>query len=95
MLYTVVGISQRRSGTSTKNGKPYDFTAIQCTCPAADVTGLKVEEVSFSHLANLVLPDVAVGDTISVDYDKRGFMVGISLAEKSAKNTIRINATQS
>jgi len=94
MLYSVVGIGSRMSGTSKTSGKPYDFTIYFCLCSVAGVQGHKAEEVSFSHLSQMIQPDIQVGDTINVDYDRRGFMVGISLVEKS-KGTTKININAS
>jgi len=82
-MYKVVGIGERRNGTSSKTGRPYDFTAIYCTRPANNVTGLMAEEVTFSHTSGLTFPNIAVGDTINVSYDKRGFLQELSIAEKT------------
>ena len=84
-MYTVVGIGDRRAGTASRTGKPYDFTAIYCTYPADKVKGVVAEEIMFSHLSGLTLPDITVGDTISVSYDKRGFLQGLTIAEKGGK----------
>ena len=98
MKYQVVGIGQRRSGTSSKSGNPYDMTAIHCICKAADVEGHKVEEIVFSHLSSLTYPaDISVGDTLDVGYDKRGFMVDFALVEKASdkgKTNLKINLQQ-
>jgi len=82
-MYTIVGIGERRTGTASRTGRPYDFTAIYCNYPADKVKGVVAEEIMFSHLSGLTLPDIAVGDTISVSYDKRGFLQGLTIAEKS------------
>jgi len=84
-MYQIVGIAERRSGTAARSGKPYDFTAIYCTYPAENVKGVVAEEIMFSHTSGLTLPDVAVGDTINVSYDKRGFLQGLTIAEKGGK----------
>ena len=83
-MHQVVGIGERRAGTASRTGKPYDFTAIYCTHPAENVRGVVAEEIMFSHLAGLTLPDIAVGDTINVSYDKWGFLQGLTIAEKSS-----------
>jgi hypothetical protein len=95
MKYTVVGIGERLSGKSAKNGNQYDFTPIYCFCVSPNVVGHKTEEVSFSHLSKLTFPSqLAVGDIINVEYDKRGFMVGITILEKSdGKSNVKINIT--
>jgi len=72
-MYQVVGIGDRRTGTG-KNGKPYDFTEIYCTYEDEEVTGLKAEAVMFHHRPKRILPDIAVGDTVHVFYDKDGFL---------------------
>jgi uncharacterized protein YuzE len=95
MKYTVVGIGQRLSGTSKSNGKPYDFTSLYCLCTSPDVTGEKAEDVSFSHLSNLTFPNIGIGDIINVDYDKRGYMVGIDVLEKAVvKSNVKFNTQQ-
>ena len=94
MKYNVIGIGPRRSGTSSKGGKPYDMTALYCICTAADVTGHKAEEIVFNHLSGITFPDISVGDIIDVGYDKRGFMVDFALAEKAAGKNLKINASQ-
>ena len=83
-MHQVVGIGERRTGTASRTGKPYDFTAIYCTHPAENVKGVVAEEIMFSHTSGLTLPDIAIGDMINVSYDKRGFLQGLTIAEKSS-----------
>ena len=85
-MYQVVGIADRRTGTASRTGKPYDFTAIYCTYTADKVKGHVAEEVMFSHHSGLTLPDISVGDTIQVSYDKRGFLQSLTVVEKSGGN---------
>jgi len=85
MKAEILGIGQRRSGTSKSSGKPYDFTTIYCAYSASDVVGEKVEEIIFSHLSGIAFPDIHVGDIIHVSYDRRGFLEEIDIVEKVGK----------
>ena len=85
MKAEILGIGQRRSGTSKTSGKPYDFTTIYCAYSASDVVGEKTEEITFSHLSGMAFPDVHVGDTIHISYDKRGFLEEFDVIGKAGK----------
>jgi hypothetical protein len=91
MKCVVSGIGERRSGTSKKTGKPYDFTPIYCFSTAADVVGHKAEEISFNHLSKLTFPSIAVGDEIDIQYDKNGFIVSVDIEKSGGKSNIKIN----
>ena len=79
----VLGIGERRSGTSSKTGKQYDFTALYVKYELKNVQGHAVEEIMFSHGGDVVLPKISVGDTINVVYDKRGFIQQVDVVQKS------------
>lgn len=62
-IITIVGVGNRRSGTSTKSGKGYDFTPISFTYEDEMVTGVRAETVNVdqSSLGEYV---PAVGDQV-------------------------------
>jgi hypothetical protein len=83
MKANVVGIGQRRSGTAKKTGNPYDGTTIYVLTVANDVKGQKAEEVYFNHLSEINFPDdVGIGDVIDVQYNRQGFIDGVSIVSK-------------
>ena len=81
-MYQVVGIGERRTGTASKTGKPYDFTEIFCVRAAPRVTGQMAEKITLSHTSGLTFPPIAVGDTLNVLFDQQGFMQELTIAEK-------------
>ena len=85
MKVEILGIGQRRSGTSKSSGKLYDFTPFYGAYSAGDVDGKKVEEITFSHLSGIVFPSIQVGDIINVSYDRKGYLEELSIIEKGGK----------
>lgn len=83
MQLQVVGIGERRSGEAKKTGRPYDGMSVYCLSAANDVDGMKAEEVYFNYLSSVSFPDVKVGDLIDVDYDRRGYMVSVTLTKEA------------
>jgi len=81
-MYQVVGIGERRTGTASKTGKPYDFTEIYCVRTAPKVTGQIAEKITFSHTSGLTFPVIAVGDTLNIFFDQQGFLQDLTIAEK-------------
>ena len=81
MKATILGISDRRSGTAKKTGKPYDGTIIHCVLARSkDVeTGQAVKEVYLNHLSRIAIPALNVGDFIDVEYSDQGFIEGIEV----------------
>lgn len=45
---TVVGLGARRSGVSSKSGKPYDFQSVSVNYPDQYTTGLRAATVNIS-----------------------------------------------
>jgi len=84
-MYQVVGVGERRTGTASKTGKPYDFTEIYCVRTAPKVTGQKAERITLNHMSGLTFPLIAVGDTLNVIFDQDGFMQELTIAEKGGK----------
>lgn len=82
MKSEVVGIGMRRSGTAKKTGKPYDGTSIYVLTAVNDVEGQKAEEVYFNHLSSVNFPEVHIGDIIDVEYNRQGFLDGVSVVKK-------------
>lgn len=85
MKVKVIGIGQRRTGTSKTSGKPYDISSFYCAYSTTEVLGEKTEEITFNHFSDIVFPDIQIGDTINVSYDKRGFLEEITIIEKASK----------
>lgn len=97
MKVQVIGIGQRRSGTSKTSGKQYDGTTIYCIGEANDVVGQKTEEVYFNHLSNITFPEIHVGDIIHVGYNRNGFMeeIRVEATGKAPQNqNLKINNQQ-
>jgi len=82
MLLEITGIGQRRSGVS-KAGKDYDGKSVYGLTAARDVEGKKAEEIYFNFQSGFAYPDVKIGDTIDVRYDKNGYITDITIAKKS------------
>lgn len=85
MKAQVVGVGQRRSGTGKNSGKPYDGTTIYILSAANDVQGHKAEEVYINHLSSVTFPEVGIGDTIDVQYNRQGFLDEITVVTKAGK----------
>ncbi len=84
MKASVVGIGQRRSGTAKATGNPYDGKSVYILSAASDVQGHKASELYFNYLSAVTYPEVAIGDTISVERNDKGFVEEVSVISKKA-----------
>ena len=75
MKIKVLG-KEHKSGTSKKNGKPYDFNVLYYTAPRFGVEGISSESALIPPDA-ISLADIVIGKDYEVDYDGRGYFVGI------------------
>ena len=63
----VVGLGARRAGTSTKNGKPYDFIPVSFVMPDAQFQGCR------AATANISGPDVDSVGGLKINQEVEAF----------------------
>ena len=85
MEMTVIGISDRRSGTSKASGKPFDGTTLHCLKSKSKdvISGQAVSEIYLNHLSG-TFPSIKVGDLIDVEYDNKGYIEAIEVIKSTA-----------
>ena len=67
-------------GTSKKTGKDYNFNQIHYLAPARGVEGLAAKTLSLDPMA-YPIGSIRVGETYDVEFDERGYVVGMELVE--------------
>lgn len=88
MKMNVVGMSERRQGTGSKSGKPYDGTTVHCTVERSrDVSvGVAVKEIYVNHLTFTDCPSINLGDLIDVGYDDKGYLESIEVVRPASQS---------
>ena len=82
MKVTVVG-KRHLSGTSRKNGNPFNNSVVYVTCPMSGVDGLSVDSL-WLDAVQYPIDSIKVGSVYDVDRDSRGYIVGFSPAAAPA-----------
>ena len=85
MLATIIGMGDIIQGTSKKTGKPYFGQSLNLSFTKPGITGVAVMEQFVSFLELDQPPKFKVKDTIYLDFDSNGRLLGFELDTPPAK----------
>lgn len=85
MLATIIGMGDIIQGTSKKTGKLYFGQSLNLSFTKPGITGVAVMEQFVSFLELDQPPKFKVNDTIYLDFDSNGRLLGFELDTPPAK----------